>query len=247
MILKIENLSKSYGKQQVLSDINIELNEIECLGIMGESGSGKSTLAKLLVRLEKEYNGIIEYDNINYEKLTNNDILKLKKEIQFVFQNSLNAVNPKYTVEKILLEPLEIHQKNIPKEKKIEKIISMLKQVGLSEDYLKHNPRNLSGGQLQRVCIARALILEPKIIIFDESLSGLDPLIQVQILELLAKLKDEWNLTYILISHDFEACYYLCDKIVLFKNGKLVKTFTEIDSYNPKEMEKEIEKLIGNE
>lgn len=247
MILKIENLSKSYGKQQVLSDINIELNENECLGIMGESGSGKSTLAKLLVRLEKEYNGIIEYDNINYEKLTNNDILKLKKEIQFVFQNSLNAVNPKYTVEKILLEPLEIHQKNMPKEKKIEKIISMLKQVGLSEDYLKHNPRNLSGGQLQRVCIARALILEPKIIIFDESLSGLDPLIQVQILELLAKLKDEWNLTYILISHDFEACYYLCDKIVLFKNGKLVKTFTEIDSYNPKEMEKEIEKLIGNE
>ena len=247
MILKIENLSKSYGKQQVLSDINIELNENECLGIMGESGSGKSTLAKLLVRLEKEYNGIIEYDNINYEKLTNNDILKLKKEIQFVFQNSLNAVNPKYTVEKILLEPLEIHQKNIPKEKKIEKIISMLKQVGLSEDYLKHNPRNLSGGQLQRVCIARALILEPKIIIFDESLSGLDPLIQVQILELLAKLKDEWNLTYILISHDFEACYYLCDKIVLFKNGKLVKTFTEIESYNPKEMEKEIEKLIGNE
>ena len=247
MILKIENLSKSYGKQQVLSDINIELNENECLGIMGESGSGKSTLAKLLVRLEKEYNGIIEYDNINYEKLTNNDILKLKKEIQFVFQNSLNAVNPKYTVEKILLEPLEIHQKNIPKEKKIEKIISMLKQVGLSEDYLKHNPRNLSGGQLQRVCIARALILEPKIIIFDESLSGLDPLIQVQILELLAKRRDEWNLTYILISHDFEACYYLCDKIVLFKNGKLVKTFTEIDSYNPKEMEKEIEKLIGNE
>lgn len=247
MILKIENLSKSYGKQQVLSDINIELNENECLGIMGESGSGKSTLAKLLVRLEKEYNGIIEYDNINYEKLTNNDILKLKKEIQFVFQNSLNAVNPKYTVEKILLEPLEIHQKNIPKEKKIEKIISMLKQVGLSEDYLKHNPRNLSGGQLQRVCIARALILEPKIIIFDESLSGLDPLIQVQILELLAKLKDEWNLTYILISHDFEACYYLCDKIVLFKNGKLVKTFTEIDSYNPKEMEREVEKLIGNE
>lgn len=247
MILKIENLSKSYGKQQVLSDINIELNENECLGIMGESGSGKSTLAKLLVRLEKEYNGIIEYDNINYEKLTNNNILKLKKEIQFVFQNSLNAVNPKYTVEKILLEPLEIHKKNMPKEKKIEKIISMLKQVGLSEDYLKHNPRNLSGGQLQRVCIARALILEPKIIIFDESLSGLDPLIQVQILELLAKLKDEWNLTYILISHDFEACYYLCDKIVLFKNGKLVKTFTEIDSYNPKEMEREVEKLIGNE
>ena len=247
MILKIENLSKSYGKQQVLSDINIELNENECLGIMGESGSGKSTLAKLLVRLEKEYNGIIEYDNINYEKLTNNDILKLKKEIQFVFQNSLNAVNPRYTVEKIMLEPLEIHQKDMPKEKKIEKIISMLKQVGLSEDYLKHNPRNLSGGQLQRVCIARALILEPKIIIFDESLSGLDPLIQVQILELLAKLKDEWNLTYILISHDFEACYYLCDKIVLFKNGKLVKTFTEIDSYNPKEMEREVEKLIGNE
>ena len=247
MILKIENLSKSYGKQQVLSDINIELNENECLGIMGESGSGKSTLAKLLVRLEKEYSGTIIYENIKYENLINDDILRLNKEIQFVFQNSLNAVNPKYTVEKIMLEPLEIHQKNMPKEKKIEKIISMLKQVGLSEDYLKHNPRNLSGGQLQRVCIARALILEPKIIIFDESLSGLDPLIQVQILELLAKLKDEWNLTYILISHDFEACYYLCDKIILFKNEKLVKTFIEIDKCNPKEMEKEVEKLIGNE
>lgn len=247
MILKIENLSKSYGKQEVLSDINIELNENECLGIMGESGSGKSTLAKLLVRLEKEYTGTIVYENIKYENLSNNDILKLKKEIQFVFQSSLNAVNPKYTVEKIMLEPLEIHQKNMPRDKKIEKIVEMLQQVGLSADYLKHNPRNLSGGQLQRVCIARALILEPKIIIFDESLSGLDPLIQVQILELLVKLKKECNLTYILISHDFEACYYLCDKIVLFKNGKLVKTFTEIDSYNPKEMEREVEKLIGNE
>ena len=247
MILKIENLSKSYGKQQVLSDINIELNENECLGIMGESGSGKSTLAKLLVRLEKEHTGTIIYEDINYENLTNNDILKLNKEIQFVFQSSLNAVNPRYTVEKIMLEPLEIHQKDMTKEKKIEKIIEMLRHVGLSEDYLKHNPRNLSGGQLQRVCIARALILEPKIIILDESLSGLDPLIQVQILELLAKLKNEWNLTYILISHDFEACYYLCDKIVLFKNGRLVKTFTEIDNYNPKEMEAEVEKLIGNE
>ena len=241
MILKIENLSKSYGKQEVLSDINIELNENECLGIMGESGSGKSTLAKLLVRLEKEHSGTIIYENIKYENLSNNDILKLKKEIQFVFQSSLNAVNPKYTVEKIMLEPLEIHQKNMPRDKKIEKIVEMLQQVGLSADYLKHNPRNLSGGQLQRVCIARALILEPKIIIFDESLSGLDPLIQ------LVKLKKECNLTYILISHDFEACYYLCDKIVLFKNGKLVKTFTEIDSYNPKEMEREVEKLIGNE
>ena len=247
MILKIENLSKSYGKQQVLSDINIELKENECLGIMGESGSGKSTLAKLLVRLEKEHTGTIIYEDINYENLTNNDILKLNKEIQFVFQSSLNAVNPRYTVEKIMLEPLEIHQKDMTKEKKIEKIIEMLRHVGLSEDYLKHNPRNLSGGQLQRVCIARALILEPKIIILDESLSGLDPLIQVQILELLAKLKNEWNLTYILISHDFEACYYLCDKIVLFKNGRLVKTFTEIDNYNPKEMEAEVEKLIGNE
>ena len=127
MILKVENLSKSYGKQEVLSNINIELNENECLGIMGESGSGKSTLAKLLVRLEKEYTGMITYENIKYEKLTNVDILKLNKEIQFVFQNSLNAVNPKYTVEKIMLEPLEIHQKDMPKEKKIEKIIEMFK------------------------------------------------------------------------------------------------------------------------
>ena len=227
--VELINIVKKYGQQEVLNSFSLDIEKGKCLAVMGESGSGKSTIAKIIIGLEKPNSGEVKI---------------FDKDIEFLFQDSYNALNPRMTVEDLICEPLQFL---VDVKDKREFVLELLKQVELAPELLTRRRDELSGGQLQRVCLARALSTKPQIMIFDESLSGLDPLIQVQILELLAKLKDEWNLTYILISHDFEACYYLCDKIVLFKNGKLVKTFTEIDSYNPKEMEKEIEKLIGNE
>ena len=130
-----------------------------------------------------------------------------------------------------MTEPLKIHyKKEISYEEMKECAKNFLEKVGLDPEFMSQKAIQLSGGQLQRVCIARALILEPEIIIFDESVSGLDPVIQEQILELLGSLKETMNLTYIFISHDFEACYYLCDKIAIIENGEIADTIENLDS-----------------
>lgn len=231
-ILNVENLSKNYGKKEILSNINFDLFKNECLGIMGESGSGKSSIAKLLVRLEKFEKGEIKFKNLSYKKLNKNDSKIINKKIQLVFQNSLGAVNPKFTVEKILLEPLNVYYKNLSYEDKKQKIIDLLEKVKLSEQYLNFLPNKLSGGQLQRVCIARALIIEPEIIIFDESFSGLDPIIEKEILNLLVELKEKINLTYIFISHNFKCCYFLCDRILIIDEGKVIETVENLKNFN---------------
>ena len=130
-----------------------------------------------------------------------------------------------------MTEPLKIHyKKELSYEEMKKRAENFLEKVGLNPEFMSQKAIQLSGGQLQRVCIARALILEPEIIIFDESVSGLDPIIQEQILELLGSLKETMNLTYIFISHDFEACYYLCDKIAIIENGEIADIIENLDS-----------------
>ena len=229
--LVIENISKHYDKKAILSKINLSVSQNECLGIMGESGSGKSTLAKLLVGLESFDEGNIIFNEISYKNINKKQLSLIHRKIQLVFQNAFGAVNPKYTVEEVLTEPLKIHYKKELSYEEIKKRAkNFLEKVGLNAEFISQKATQLSGGQLQRVCIARALILEPEIIIFDESVSGLDPIIQEQILELLGSLKETMNLTYIFISHDFEACYYLCDKIAIIENGEIADTIENLDS-----------------
>ena len=229
--LVIENVSKYYEKKAILSKINLSVSQNECLGIMGESGSGKSTLAKLLVGLESFDEGNIIFNEISYENINKKQLSLIHRKIQLVFQNAFGAVNPKYTVEEVLTEPLKIHyKKELSYEKMKKRAENFLEKVGLDSEFMSQKAIQLSGGQLQRVCIARALILEPEIIIFDESVSGLDPIIQEQILELLGSLKEIMNLTYIFISHDFEACYYLCDKIAIIENGEIADIIENLDS-----------------
>ena len=229
--LVIENVSKYYDKKAILSKINLSVSQNECLGIMGESGSGKSTLAKLLIGLESFDEGNIIFNEISYKNINKKQLSLIHRKIQLVFQNAFGAVNPKYTVEEVLTEPLKIHyKKEISYEEMKECAKNFLEKVGLQPEFMSQKAIQLSGGQLQRVCIARALILEPEIIIFDESVSGLDPVIQEQILELLGSLKETMNLTYIFISHDFEACYYLCDKIAIIENGEIADTIENLDS-----------------
>ena len=229
--LVIKNVSKHYDKKAILSKINLSVSQNECLGIMGESGSGKSTLAKLLVGLDSFDEGNIIFNEISYKNINKKQLSLIHRKIQLVFQNAFGAVNPKYTVEKVLTEPLKIHyKKELSYEEMKKRAENFLGKVGLKPEFISQKATQLSGGQLQRVCIARALILEPEIIIFDESVSGLDPIIQEQILELLGSLKETMNLTYIFISHDFEACYYLCDKIAIIENGEIADIIENLDS-----------------
>ena len=229
--LVIENVSKHYDKKAILSKINLSVSQNECLGIMGESGSGKSTLAKLLVGLESFDEGNIIFNEISYKNINKKQLSVIHRNIQLVFQNAFGAVNPKYTVEEVLTEPLKIHyKKEITYNEMKKRAEIFLEKVGLNPEFISQKAIQLSGGQLQRVCIARALILEPEIIIFDESVSGLDPIIQEQILELLGSLKETMNLTYIFVSHDFEACYYICDKIAIIENGEIADIIENLDS-----------------
>ena len=210
--VELINITKKYGEQEVLNSFSLDIEKGECLAIMGESGSGKSTIAKIIIGLEKQNSGTVEI---------------FDKDIEFLFQDSYNALNPSMTVEDLIYEPLQFLA-DIDVKKKKEIVSELLEQVELSSELLTRKRDELSGGQLQRVCLARALSTKPKIMIFDESLSGLDPLVQDKILDLLYKIQKQYQLTYIFISHDIRLCYFLADRIILIDKGKIIEDFKEL-------------------
>lgn len=210
--VELINITKKYGEQEVLNSFSLDIEKGECLAIMGESGSGKSTIAKIIIGLEKPNSGTVEI---------------FDKDIEFLFQDSYNALNPRMTVEDLIYEPLQFLA-DIDVKKKKEIVSELLEQVELSSELLTRKRDELSGGQLQRVCLARALSTKPQIMIFDESLSGLDPLVQDKILDLLYKIQKQYQLTYIFISHDIRLCYFLADRIILIDKGKIIEDFKEL-------------------
>lgn len=211
--VELINIVKKYGQQEVLNSFSLDIEKGECLAVMGESGSGKSTITKIIIGLEKPNSGEVKI---------------FDKNIEFLFQDSYNALNPRMTVEDLIYEPLQFST-DIDVKNKRKFTLELLKQVELAPELLTRRRDELSGGQLQRVCLARALSTKPQIIIFDESLSGLDPLVQDKILDLLYKIQKEYNLTYIFISHDFRLCYFLADRIILIDKGKIIEDFKELD------------------
>ena len=211
--VELIDITKKYGEQEVLNSFSLDIEKGKCLAIMGESGSGKSTIAKIIIGLEKQNSGTVEI---------------FDKDIEFLFQDSYNALNPRMTVEDLIYEPLQFLA-DIDVKKKKEIVSELLEQVELSSELLTRKRDELSGGQLQRVCLARALSTKPQIMIFDESLSGLDPLVQDKILDLLYKIQKQYQLTYIFISHDFRLCYFLADRIILIDKGKIIEDFKELD------------------
>lgn len=218
--LNVKHLSKKriLGKNEykaILNNINFTLNKGSIVGVVGESGSGKSTLALALLRL-LEYSGDIIFEGKNYKEIV--DFRHFRKNIQIVFQDPFSSLNPRYRIKDIIKEGLSIHYKDRDSN---QLILDFLKCVGLDASFAQRFPHELSGGQRQRVSIARALILNPKLLILDEPTSALDKITQKQILELLLDLQIKFNLSYILITHDLQIVRAICDKVLVLEKGSI--------------------------
>lgn len=218
-VLEVKNLNAFYvnhgflGKstvKQVLYDVNFSVSEGEILGLVGESGCGKSTLSKTILGLHTDYNG---------------EIIHYTSRPQMVFQDPKGSLNPAKTVEWIVEEPLRAYGKYSREERK-ERVMDMLKKVGLGPEYADRKPRELSGGQRQRVGIAVALIQRPRFVIADEPVSALDVTIQAQILELLLQLRHEFDLSYLFISHDLNVIRQISDRVLVMNEGRIVEQGT---------------------
>lgn len=226
-IIKCNNLTKKYGETKVLDDISLRVLKGTCVCLVGESGSGKSTLAKIIMGLSDFDEGNIEIAGIkriaNHEKKhgEENIIMELTSIIDVLFQDSLNSCNPNMTIAELIFEVMPNKD-----EKKLDELLNM---VHLNTNIKSNKAREVSGGQLKRVCMARTLALNPKIIIFDEAVSGLDPLIRNRVLDLLIEIQKKLEITYLFITHDLEAAYYIADELMVLKNGKIAYHFKDID------------------
>nr|WP_257215583.1 dipeptide/oligopeptide/nickel ABC transporter ATP-binding protein [Bacillus pumilus] len=199
-----------------ISHVSFQIEKGQCVGLVGESGSGKSTLARILLGLEKIDGGEVQIDGYPAQTWRK----KNRGKMSFVFQDYIASVHPSFTVKEIIAEPMRLLkcEKNVD-----QKVLSLLEQVRLPSSVLNQYAHQLSGGQLQRVCIARAVSTNPVILILDEVLSSLDVSVQVQILELLETLKQELDMTILMITHDLEAAVYLCDRLLFLHEGTLVE------------------------
>ena len=225
-ILEVKGLEKTFrqGKQSyhALHEINFSLHPGETLGLVGNSGSGKSTLGNCLLKLTQPDHGEIYYSGTKIDNLKGKLLKQYRKDVQLIFQDPFSSLNPKQKVDKILTEPMLVHNIGANKLERIDRAIYLLEQVGLDAANMNYYPNMFSGGQLQRISIARALAVEPKIVVCDESVSALDRSVQAQVLNLLNELKETYELTYLFIAHDLEVVKYMSDRILHFHNGNIV-------------------------
>ena len=232
-LVEIKNLFVEYvtnkgilGGQNIIHAVNgvsLDIHKGEILAIAGESGCGKSTLAKAIVQLEPVKSGQILFNRINTLSLNKKDLKDFRKHAQMVFQNPYASLNPKMKIIDILKEPLEINT-DYSKEKILEIVKEKIKLVGLDENYLDLYPHEFSGGQRQRIAIARALVLNPEFILAVEPVSALDVSIQAQVINLLKELKEKYDLTFVLITHDMSVIEYLADRVAIMYLGEIVES-----------------------
>ena len=217
-------LSKENRAIKAVDDVNFELYPGEILGLVGESGCGKSTLSRTILQLIRPTSGIVEFQGTNLSQLDRQSLRAVRRQIQMVFQDPHACLNPLMTVGQSIADPLFIHKLANPVEAK-NRVIKMLERVGLTpvDDYYNRYPADLSGGQQQRVAIARALITHPSLVICDEPVSMLDASVQSQVLDLMLELKQEFNLTYLFITHDLWLARFLCDRIAVMNQGQIVE------------------------
>ncbi len=233
-LLKVENLKKYYPVKQgifglnkeylkAVDDVSFHVIEGEVLGIVGESGCGKSTTGKLVCMLINKTEGKVVYKGEDISILKGEQLRKVRKNIQMVFQDPYSSLNPRMSIGEIIAEPIVIHGLAKTKQEINDKVVDLLRKVGLDSYHAPRYPHEFSGGQRQRIGIARALAVEPKLIIADEPVSALDVSIQSQVLNLMADLKKELNLTYVFIAHDLSVVEHISDRVGVMYLGSFVE------------------------
>lgn len=220
-ILSSSIFKKKRNVVRAVDNFSIDIDEGEIVGIIGESGSGKTTLARLILGLTKATNGEVIIDGVDITNVNNKQIRDIRSNFAVVFQDPASNLNPRQTVESSIMRPLII--RGVSKEKAKEKAMEAMTRVKMDKMYLKSYPHQLSGGQQQRIAIARALVMEPKIMVLDEPTSALDISVQAQVLNLLLDLQEEFNLTYLVVTHDLNVIKYISDRIIVMYMGRLVE------------------------
>lgn len=231
-MLKLEHVSKYFvstkgifrTKKNVVKavdDISLSVDTGEILGLVGESGSGKTTLARVLLGLTKPSGGEIYINGISLAHASKREIKQIRRDVAVVFQDPASNLNPRQTVESSIMRPMILH--GVKKAEAGERTGAVMDMVKMDRRYLMSYPYQLSGGQLQRIAIARALALQPKVMILDEPTSALDVSVQAQILNLLLDLQQELHLTYLVITHDISVIRYISDRVAVMNHGKLVE------------------------